>query len=168
MSATPGAPRMDRASKARLVTALVDALARELEAMIESQRAAAEAATHEEAKAEDDKDTRAIEQSYLARGQAARVEELEAALLAVRAMPVRTFAEDAPIALGALVTTLEHDDVRRLLVAPDGGGTTLEGGVLVVTPRAPLGRALLGKTAGDVIELASGPKVRELEVVAVE
>jgi transcription elongation GreA/GreB family factor len=162
------APRMDHAAKARLVAALADALARELDSMIESQRATAEAATHEEAKAEDDKDTRAIEQSYLARGQAARVEALEAALLAVRAMPVRTFGEDAPVALGALVTTLEHDEARRLFVAPDGGGTTLEGGVLVVTPRAPLGRALLGKTAGDVVELTAGPKLRALEIVAVE
>jgi len=42
-----------------------------------AQRTVVEGATHEENKPENDKDTRALEQSYLARGQAQRVVELQ-------------------------------------------------------------------------------------------
>ena len=44
---------------------LVARVAEELEALERAHRAVMEAATHEEAKPENDKDTRALEQSYL-------------------------------------------------------------------------------------------------------
>ncbi|MFO0724769.1 MAG: transcription elongation factor GreAB [Myxococcota bacterium] len=160
---------MGKRNKTALIQALREALAAELNLMREAQRAVAEGATHEEAKAEDDKDTRAIEQSYLARGQAVRVEELEAALAAVSRMVPRSFGEDDPIAVGALITTKEADAERLLFLAADGGGTELEGGaIVVVTLRAPLGRALLGKVSGEVIELGARARVRSIEIVSVE
>ena len=67
----------------------------DLETVERAHRAACEGATHEEAKPENDKDTRALEQSYLARGQASRIADLKASLAALRAMPVRAFAENA-------------------------------------------------------------------------
>jgi transcription elongation GreA/GreB family factor len=39
---------------------------------------------------------------------------------------------------------------------------------LVVTPRSPLGVALLGRRAGDVCEFSAGGRLRELEVSRVE
>ncbi len=154
--------------KSALKAELLALLEAELTVLVASQRAAQEGATHEEAKAEDDKDTRAIEQSYLARGQAARVAELEAGVQWVRAMELRAFEEDAPIAGGALVRVLEAGQERVLFLAPEGGGTTLAGGqVMVITPRAPLGKALLGKSVGDSFELGVGPKRREIEISGV-
>jgi transcription elongation GreA/GreB family factor len=134
--------------------ALKRALLEQLEAQLATARAAhaaaAEGAFHEEAKAENDKDTRGLEQSYLARGQAARVADLEHALVTVTAM---TTAPSSRVALGALVTVDEDDTERTLYIAPAGGGLTLAGGaVTVVTPASPVGRALLGKVVDDDAE----------------
>ena len=70
----------DLPSKESLKRDLVRLLAADLETLERAQQAAIEGATHEEAKPENDKDTRALEASYLARGQAMRLEELRAGL----------------------------------------------------------------------------------------
>lgn len=128
--------------------------------------AAVEGATHSESRAENDKDTRGLEQSYLARGHAARVEELEAALVAVAALPVGAPGKRA--ALGALVTVTDDAGARALYyLAPWGGGVTLAGEVAVVTPQSPIGRALLGRGVGDVAEVQRPGGVRELELIAI-
>jgi len=152
--------------------ALIDELAAGLAAALASARAAhqaaVEGATHDEARAENDKDTRGLEQSYLARGQAARVEELSAAVDDVARLAVRGFTARDPIALGALVTVEDHDGRHRYLIAPAGGGTVLAGGVQVVTPRSPLGRALAGRRRGDDTTVALPGGSRDLDIVAVE
>lgn len=163
----------DRTSTSPKKESLRDELARLVEADLSvaerAQRTTQQAATHEEAKPENDKDTRAVEQSYLARGQAQRVEDLRSDLAEVRRMPVRALAPDAPVALGALVTALEADATLVLFVAPAHGGAELAGStVQVVTPRSPLGRALLGKRAGDDCDLKLPQKTRELSIVCVE
>jgi transcription elongation GreA/GreB family factor len=127
--------------------------------------AAVEGATHSEAKAENDKDTRGLEQSYLARGHAARVEELEAALVSVAALST---AKPGPrIALGAVATVDDDGSVTRYYLAPWGGGVTLAGGIAVVTPTSPIGRALIGKAVGEVAEVHRPGGVREFEIVAI-
>jgi transcription elongation GreA/GreB family factor len=156
-------------SKQALMTELVALLTAELEAIEQAYRETQKAATHEEAKPENDKDTRALEQSYLARGQAARVERMRADLAETRAVPLRAFAPGQPAALGALVTTEEGDATLVLLLAPAGGGVRLAGGaVQVVTAQSPLGRALLGKRAGDDVEVQLAGRTRELSIVTIE
>ena len=56
------------------------------------------------------------------------------------------------------------------LASIHGGGIQLigPGGVQVVTPKSPLGEALVGKKSGDVCELKLGGRARELEVEKVE
>jgi hypothetical protein len=133
-----------------------------------SHQAAIEGATHEEAKPESDKDTRGLEQSYLARGQALRIEELRTALGELRLMPVHPFKKDDPISLGALIFAEENDVERVYFLAPYGGGTTVaNGAVQVVTPRSPLGEALIEKSAGDDCEVFLAGKNRELCIVRV-
>lgn len=124
------------------------------------------AATHEEAKPENDKDTRALEQSYLARGQAARVEALQVGVRALEAMAVG--ASGGVVGLGALVEAEEDGEARLYFVAPEGGGTRLaKGAVLVVTPKSPLGEALVGKRAGDSSEWTAAGRTRTLDVLRV-
>jgi transcription elongation GreA/GreB family factor len=135
---------------------------------LDTARAAIEGATHPEAKAENDKDTRGLEQSYLARGQAQRVAELEAAVAEVSAMRLRAFAAADPIAVGALVVVAEAGESRRYWLAPGGGGSTLAGDVQVITPSSPLGRALLGKHVDDAVELRLAGRLRELEIIDVQ
>ena len=142
---------------------LVGYLEGSLKTLERAHQASREAATHEEAKPENDKDTRALEQSYLARGQAARVDEATRALAAFVALPLRCFDEDAPIALGALAT-LESDEGEKLrvLLAPAGAGQRLidgRGEVSVITTSSPLGKALVGARVGESPEF-SGPRGR--------
>ena len=138
--------------------------------VLAAQRRSQEGATHAENKAEGDKDMRATEASYVARGQAQRVMALEADLGKVAGMTVRAFPEGAPIALSALVE-LEGDAGRSVVfLAPAGGGTRLAAGeasVLVVTPAAPLGRALLGAREGDSVEVQKAGAVEVLEILGV-
>ncbi|HQP34163.1 MAG TPA: GreA/GreB family elongation factor, partial [Polyangiaceae bacterium] len=85
------------------------------------------------------------------------------------AMSLRPFRDDQPIAIGALVQVEEDDQERLFFIAPEGGGTALaDGAVQVVTPRSPLGRALLGKRVGDVCSLSVASRTRELAVVGIE
>lgn len=125
---------------------------------------AVEGATHSEAKAENDKDTRGLEQSYIARGQAQRVADLEAAVVDVEKMQLRPCTA---VAMSAVVTVEEDGDERRYFVAPHGGGNTLAGDIHVVTLSSPIGKALLGKRADDEVELRLAGKARSLMVTRV-
>lgn len=150
--------------KKALVQELAAKLRAELDAMERAQRATVEGVTSEEAKPENDKDTRALEQSYLARGQARRVEDLRDGVARVGVMPVRPFAAEAAIALGALVTIEEDDGESVLFIAPHGGGLRLGSGEQVVTPASPLGKALIGKVAGDDCELVLAGRTRAFTI----
>jgi transcription elongation GreA/GreB family factor len=152
---------MDKAALQRELIAILEAALATARA---SHAAAIEGSTHEEARAENDKDTRGLEQSYLARGQAQRVAELEVAIAETTALALRTFTEAMPIAMSALVTVEENGVEQRYFVAGHGGGAVLAGGVQVVTPSSPIGRALLGRRIDDEIELRLPAKLRVLVV----
>lgn len=127
-------------------------------------------ATHVEARPENAKDTRALEQTYLARGQAMRAEELLEHIQVLRFMPLRELGEGDPIESGALVALESDAGVRCVFLAPRGGGTEVcvHGiHVLVVTPGSPMGQALLGRSEGDEVELRSRGAIRAYEVIAV-
>ncbi len=157
--------------KRALVAEVRALLCEKAESMRASVAATREAATHEEARPENDKDTRGLEASYLARGQAMRVEELEEAVHRLRFLDLRAYREDDPIGLGALVT-LAVDEARVVyFLVPAGGGTkvTVDGvDVQLVTPAAPLGRALVDKLVGDdfVLRVAGRERAYEVERVA--
>lgn len=148
-----------------LKQALVEGLEHTLKVLEKAHADATEAATHAEAKPENDKDTRALEQSYLARGQAIRVEAARQAVSEVKAM---SLPSSRSVVLGSLVSAVEGEAKLRLFIAPHGGGTKLSGGVQVVTPSSPLGMALMGRKAGDVCELQMAGRLRELELDRVE
>ena len=152
--------------KRTLVRALRHKNAAERAALARAQADAMAAATHEEAKPENDKDTRALEASYLARGQAERVRVLEQESNALEFLPVRAFKTDDPIALGALVDAAVDGEPTVYFLAPCSGGDRVDG-VQVVTPLSPVGRALVGRTAGESLELKITSKVREIEIAGV-
>jgi len=140
--------------KATLKAELVAVLTAALDTARQAHAAALEGATHTEARAENPKDTRGLEQSYLARGQAQRVADLEAGLAQVTALALRTFAPTDAIAMSALVTLEDdHGAQQHLFIAPHGGGTVLATTTKVITPDSPIGRALLGKRVDDEVEI---------------
>ena len=152
--------------KTALKAELLEVLNASLMTARAAHKSAVEGATHGEARQENDKDTRGLEQSYVARGQALRIAALEAELAEVRAMPLKATTE--VITPGALVTAEEDGSSRTYFVAPHGGGSQLEGGtVQVVTPRSPLGQGVVGKRVGDECEVMLQGKKRTLEITAV-
>jgi len=156
--------------KVNVRAALVARLERDLAVAAEAQRRTQSGATHEENKPENDKDTRAIEQSYLARGQALRVVELTNELAVASALELRRFDAATPIAVSALVGLDDGERTSFYFVSPAGGGLTLDVGdvaVRVLTPQAPLGRALLGQTLGSDVEVATPQGVRQYSVSSV-
>lgn len=151
--------------KEALKKELLAQLQRTLDTLLAAHADTREAATHAEAKPENDKDTRALEQSYLARGQAMRIEALKAGIAATGVMSI---AKTAVARAGALLTLEDEDgEPVHYFVAPEGGGTKLKGGVHVVTPASPLGEALIGKKAGDDVELKLAGMSRQWSVVEV-
>ncbi|MBS1151446.1 MAG: uncharacterized protein H6Q89_3144 [Myxococcaceae bacterium] len=162
---------MSRAKKKKLIAALVKHVEAEMATMRKAALDAAEGATHAEAKPENDKDTRAIEASYLAAGQAERFRQLEASLKVLRGLELPELPKTAPIAATAVVTLEDEDgELTRFLMLPSFGGVVLEHEgqkVQVVTPPSPLGAALLGRTRGETIELRAKAGRRELTITDV-
>jgi len=147
-----------------------DRVSADLETMSAAQRLVVDGATHEENRPENDKDTRALEQSYLARGQAQRVVELQDALNQLKALELRSFTAESRIALGALVALDDGKELVHYFIAPAGGGvrvTLASAEVRVVTPQSPIARALLGKQEGDDFELKTPQGVRECTIASV-
>ncbi|HET7539814.1 MAG TPA: GreA/GreB family elongation factor [Polyangiaceae bacterium] len=156
--------------KQEILRLLRDCIAADLVTMSAAQRVVVDGATHEENRPENDKDTRALEQTYLARGQAQRVVELQDALNQLKALDVRAFRAESRIALGALVVLDDGEAAANYFIAPAGGGVriTVAGAeVCVVTPQSPIARALLGKQQGDDLELRTPQGVRECSIASV-
>ena len=127
-------------------------------------------AIHEESRPENDKDTRALEASYLARGEAMRVEEMVEAITRLRFLDLRSFGPDDPIGLSALVSVEVDGAARRYLLVPVAGGLEIEHDgerVMLLTPASPVGRALVGRFEGDDFVLTIRRAKREYEIVEV-
>jgi transcription elongation GreA/GreB family factor len=112
-----------------------------------------------------------LEASYVAQGQANRAQEIKQALEMYRNVELRSFAGDAAIRLTALVS-LEAEDgsSRTVFLGPAAGGLKVEEDgeeIIVITPGSPLGRALLGKSAGDRVEMPAGSAEKGYEIVEV-
>src|ERR1044071_1466649 len=90
-------------AKRALFEKIAETLQAELATAERLARETAASANHPEARPENDKDTRKIELSYLAAGQAARVLELESALAQLAALTPRAFAASDELESGALV-----------------------------------------------------------------
>jgi transcription elongation GreA/GreB family factor len=156
--------------KRQVLKALISHLDRELAVASESQKQTALGATHEESRPENDKDTRALESSYLARGQAKRVVELGEARLRLEQLSARALSQTGRAALGMLLLVEEEGRLTAYFLAPGGGGLRLQADgveVRVITPDSPLGAALLGKGVGDTVEVRTPQGVRELSVVSI-
>lgn len=158
-------------NKAKLVELVIAQLEAELEHARGAARSAAEAATAEENRPENQYDTRALEASFLARGQAIRVSDLEQAIKVLRELPLRSIPEDAPAQSGAIVTT-ECDGVEQInFLLPAGAGLQVELSgkkVTIVTTSSPLGSGFLGKTAGDTFTFRRAAVAKEYEIIRVE
>jgi len=145
---------LNRIDKNRLLQSLRSQLQIALATLLLQQQDSQRAATHEENRSEHSKDTRATEQSYLARGLATRVADLRRTTLQLATAKARSFQSDEPVAATALVAIrVEQESQQQIwwLIPAAGGFELNESGMRIrtLTPTTPLGRALTGLQVGD-------------------
>lgn len=132
---------------------------------------ASETATHEENVAENKYDTLGLEAAYLAHGQAQRVKECDADLVAFKVLSLPDSVEKMAVSLGTLVIICDDNDTEQyLFIGPAAGGLKLQCNgrdITVITPSAPLGRALMGSRVDDEVELCIGDSKHTYEVISV-
>ena len=143
----------------------------ELETLTQAAKAAHDAATNEESKAEDQYDTRGLEASYLAGAQAQRAAEIQRQILIYKFLPLRDYGPEDVIAHGAVAGLELNGRVSYYFLVPQGGGLVLrfeDKPVQVITPQSPLGDAILGLKLGDPVEVEVGGQNREYKVVSIQ
>ena len=150
---------------------VLDKLVVDLDIAQRAAQTAYETATHEENIAENKYDTLGLEASYLAAGQARRVEEIRQALTLCQNMQLRAYDDQRGIEVGALLGLVDENDRQQwLFLAPDGAGLKVDvvgQPVTVITPRSPLGKSLLGKFEGDEVESLVGSARQQFAVTEV-
>ncbi len=138
----------------------------------DAQEAARDMATESEKK----EDARAaLEFGSLAYGQAERVRQAREALSTLEQFertPLPAFGRGAAIGLGAIVDVSGEDAERTFILLPVGAGTELcgpggDGFISVITPASPVGKALLGKHAGDTFDVFIKDEWHEWTIVDV-
>lgn len=150
--------------KEEIVRQLKGQVRLQYERAISALEGAREAATGDDTKAENKYDTRGLEASYLAAGQAEQAEELARSLTALDSFDFPSFDFDDPIGNGALIEADADGDIVYYLLSPAGGGLTIEAEdstVTVLGPASPLRQQLMGLSTGAVLD---EPSLMILEV----
>jgi transcription elongation GreA/GreB family factor len=155
---------------------LIAQLVSQLESTARSALSARDAAAHEarEGATPDEKreDARAAHQlGTLGKAQQRRAQQALAEVDALTQFRPAPLAATARIALGAVVEIEDEEtgEGRTFFLAPVGAGISLTGpggdGLLsVVTPASPVGRAVIGKQTGDVIDVTIEGELREWQI----
>lgn len=147
--------RQSLMNKSHLVESLKSDLRQRYDRAVAALAGAHEAATGADTKAENKYDTRGLEASYLAAGQADQAEELLRGITSIEAFKFKDFDMDETIGTGALVEAEREDELLYYLLAPAGGGMviTADSGesVTVLGPASPLAGKLNGKTTGTIL-----------------
>ena len=141
--------------KARLLEQIREELRGQLLRLSKAAQEAHAAATDPGSKAESKYDTRNLEASYLATGQARQVDELATSVRIFDALELPNFPVGAGIDVGALVEVSLRGNALYFLLAPTAGGLEIlhEGQeITVLTPSSELYGKFLGLRAGDTIE----------------
>ncbi|RTZ16084.1 transcription elongation factor [Vibrio aquaticus] len=145
-------------NKLELRQTILTLLQHKLAIAVSSAQRAMESATDEETVPEHKYDTLALEASYLAHGQAMRVQECEEEIRQMKELVLPDTPEK--VVLGSLVTLLDLDEQPRLFfLAPCSGGLKVECGeesLMLVTFDSPLGKAMRSKQVGDEVEYSVG------------
>lgn len=147
------------------------------QAAVNAANQAHETATHSEAIARSKYETFGLEASYLAHGQTQRVAECQLALQQINGLVLRDFDADTAIGLGALVILEDElEQLQALFISPAAGGVKVQwpelsqyhndiNNVMLVTPAAPLGQALMAKYVDDEVVLTGQNK--QYQIIAV-
>ena len=153
--------------KSKIVSQVLQHLNSELDGITEAAKDSFDGATDEQSKAEGQFDTRALESSYLAEGQARLAAELKEAIAVYQALDLRPFESYEPIAMTAVVELEQRTGNFLYFVGPRDGGHTVDVDgrqVMIITPHSPIGQILLGKTVGSVVRFGTNGTTREVRI----
>lgn len=127
-------------------------LAEKVEAVEKAFSDSSAAATDPDSKAESKYDTRSLEMSYLAAGQAEKLRLAREEVERLEKFSLREFAVSDEIGEGALVEVEREGVWKSYLLLPAGGGLTFEdedGLVTILGPGSPLFESLKGARLGQ-------------------
>ena len=141
--------------KDRLLEAVCAELRSRFERLTRAARETHAAATDPGSKAEGKYDTRSLEASYLAAGQARQVDELADDVGIFEKLVLPAFGMEDEIGAGALVEVELGGESAWYLLVPGAGGLEVEWEgreVTLLTPSSALYRTLLGMRSGESAE----------------
>ncbi len=142
--------------KKRLLQEIITKLREDATNMLAAAKATHDEATHEDNKAENKYDTRALEASYLAEAQARQAEEAEANLAKFEALPSRDYGPGDAIGPGALVCIEMNGYADYYFCGPGAGGVVFEidgKDCTIVTRDSPMGGRLFESKEGKSFEM---------------
>lgn len=155
-------------TKKLLFQRLLTSFETDLAALLKSAHEARDAATHEENVAEDKYDTRGLEQSYLAGGQARRAHELEELVYYYKHLTIGDASSHRTVTSPALVLLELNESEAWYFLIPKGFSQPIEeNGILftVITSQSPLGQELLGREKGDDFILTVAAKKKHYSII---
>ncbi|SEQ65928.1 hypothetical protein SAMN03159444_02192 [Pseudomonas sp. NFACC02] len=156
-------------NKQQILQRIIEKLEVDLDIAIRAAQTAYETATHEENIAENKYDTLGLEASYLAAGQARRVEEIRQSLTRYQNLVLKPFDETRGIQSGDLIVLESASGAEQhLFLGPDAAGLKIRVDdtlITVITDRAPLGQNLLGKFDGDEVQISVNGSRQSFEVI---
>jgi transcription elongation GreA/GreB family factor len=156
--------------KIELVAQIRQKLEAELQSITQAAKAAHEAATHEESKAEDSHDTRGLESSYLAGAAAQRAADIQQQIYLYKIMEPKAFKDGDAVGPTAVVEVENNGKRSFYFIAPQGGGMKIQLGkhsIQVITPQSPLGDEIMGRKTGDILEIEAQGVAREYEIISI-
>jgi len=157
-------------NKALLLKNVLKRLSFDLEILCAAAKTAHEASTHAENIPDNKYDTLALEASYVAQGQANRAGQIRRSIDVYRQLKLHENIDEL-ISLTSLVTLQDAFGATKFLfIGPLEGGLKIEQEgeeVVVITLASPVGRELLGRSAGETVEIGTGTMRVAYEIIEV-
>jgi len=155
--------------KHEILSLMINQLRADLSVCEQAVKIARDTANHADAQGSSRYETMGLEASYLAQGQGLRLLEVERSLAYF--MQLKLPASTGSIGLSSLIVLRdEQGDEQLLWLAADAGGMKIQYAdttITVITPKSPLGAALIGKAAGDELDISIAGVERYYEVCTV-
>ncbi|MBL4760370.1 MAG: GreA/GreB family elongation factor [Mariprofundaceae bacterium] len=158
---------MKNTDKAAILALIIQQLETDINISAQAVKMARDTATHKDCLGSSKYETMGLEASYLAQGQGTRLLELERSLAYFKQVKLQ---ESTSITLETYIILNDEDDKQTCLwMAGDAGGLKVpyqQQIITVITPKSPLGKAIMGKNIGDDFSLKIMAHEKSFEVLS--
>ncbi|CAH0526711.1 GreA/GreB family elongation factor [Vibrio hippocampi] len=155
-------------NKPEIIAAVIAQLQDKVTTLESAMAQTVDAATNEQTVPEHKYDTLALEASYLAHGQAVRLQQIHADIKRLEQLVAHSEKSMDKVALACIVEVEDENDKRqRFMMLPCAGGIKLpQFALTTVTPESPLGKKLHNKQLDDEVEVQVGERSVYYAIVA--